>query len=107
MNKKTLVILALPFILLQVVRFAGGERGGLLTILAFLAFTAIQFEYYKRRWRKRMKRLREAKPIEIAEALKRMDPRERSAARLYLGISSSEPNRIGADEVLFYYRRPT
>ena len=106
MNRKTLVLLAVPYVLLQIVGFLGGERTGLIMVLAIFAISALRFRYYVRRWRGRIEKLRDVAPLALSSTLRSMGPEEQSAIRLLLGIHAPDQVRLASSEgELFSYRR--
>lgn len=107
MNRKTLAILALPIILFQTIPLVTGGRDGFLGVLAVLVGISIRFYYEKRRWRRRINRLREGPPTNAEKALGMMSPADQSAMRLAVGIRPPEPVRVDSSEgEVFSYRRP-
>jgi hypothetical protein len=106
MNRKTLGLLALPFAFLQIVQAIRLGTTALLFVLAVFLTYALRFEYYKRRWRRRIESLRGATPATVDSALKSMSSQERIAARFVLGIRSPDQARIDSpDGEFFSYRR--
>ena len=107
MNWKTLAILALPIILFQAIPLVTGGRDGSLGVLAILVGISIRYYYEKRRWRRRISRLREGPRANAEKALEMMSPADRSAVRVAVGIRSPEPVRVAPSEgEVFSYRRP-
>ena len=107
MSRKTLAILALPIILFQAIPLVTGGRDGSLIVLAVLIGISIRFYYEKRRWRRRISRLREGPRANAEKAIETMAPADRSAMRLAVGIRSPDPVRLDSSEgEVFSYSRP-
>jgi hypothetical protein len=106
MSWKEFGYLAVCLVVVRAVGHAAGARWGWLAVAVLFVGGMVVGRALAWRWHRQLDRLRRSDPEELARSLEEMDPTDRSAARLALGLVASGDVRVeSVDGETFTYPR--